>query len=100
VTRRTTTWWQGVDDAADAPEPWADQPLVAPALTADQRAVLAGLADQPAPPRLDGWDGDDPADQPAIPRWRPGNGTGNAPGDTDPARSYRARRWTETEQDS
>lgn len=101
MTPRTPTWWQGVTDAAgdpgDAPEPWADRPLVTPALTADQRAVLAGLDDQPAGARLDGWAHEDTADQPAIPRWRPGNGTGNAPGDTPTTRSYRAPGWTETE---
>ena len=148
MTRRAKPWWQGVEAEAEDPgevrDPWADQPLLAAALTTAQRAVLAGLDDQPAGPRLDGLlaelpesaagsddrgsdggggsdrpdgsDGDggdgssapadqptgpDRLDQPSVPRLRvlrPGNGTGNPPGDPEPGRSYRRRRWTEQEE--
>ncbi|HEY8543455.1 MAG TPA: hypothetical protein VIL36_00345 [Acidimicrobiales bacterium] len=142
MTRRTQRWWHGVEaelpgdtgDLGGTPEPWADRAGAVAALTADQRALLAGLDDQPAPPRLDGLalgatghgrgagpgagrndddghDADDPhhPDQPAVPHLRAsgpghpgahtGNGTGNAPGDPGPGRSYRRPRWNRREQE-
>lgn len=116
MTRRARRWWHGVEaeagDPTGTPEPWADHDGAAATLTVDQRAVLAGLDDQPPPPHLDGLgngngigpsdndgDGHDPDDQPAVPRLRtdpgtsPGNGTGNAPGAPGPGLSYRRTRW-------
>ena len=109
MTRRARRWWHGVDaDASDptgTPDPWADRSGTAATLTADQRAVLAGLDDQPAQPHLDGVVGDDDHahDQPGVPHLRgsvpdgpgehPGNGTGNPPGDPGPGRSYLRNRW-------
>jgi hypothetical protein len=124
VSRRARRWWHGVEAEAepgDPPgpatardgerEPWADRALAVAALTADQRALLAGLDDQPDHPHLDGLTPADvglggtadgaltPADQPAVPRLRSGNRTGNAPGETPAARPYRRTRWTEPEQE-
>jgi hypothetical protein len=110
VSRRARRWWHGVEAEAepgDPPgpaatrdgerEPWADRALGVAALTADQRALLAGLDDQPDQPHLDGLLA--PADQPAVPRLRAGNRTGNAPGEAPTARPYRRTRWTEPEQE-
>jgi len=118
MTRRARRWWQDIAaEAAEAPEPtdtteprppsdpWADRAGAAATLTADQRAVLAGFDDQPAPPHIDGLDGHDD-DQPAVPHLRgadpgtaPGNGTGNPPGDPGPGLSYRRTRWNRREQE-
>jgi hypothetical protein len=67
------TWWQTIEEhiasrEADAPDPWSDHDLTddETALTDGQAAFLAGLSDQPAPPRLIGPGGVE---------------TGNSPGD-------------------
>jgi hypothetical protein len=91
-------WWQLVEDhlsalghGADAtggePAPWSDASPGAPALTAEQRAFLAG-DDQPGVPRLTQPD-HRRNDQPPVPRFgtsgtgsAPGPTTGNIPGDT------------------
>jgi hypothetical protein len=109
VTPRSRPWWHTVEAEADdqvptdAPpavrDPWADHPLRPVALTTAQEAVLAGLDDQPDGPRLDGVAPDAGAeDQPVVPRLRPGNGTGNAPGDPAPPDPHTRTRWTEQEQ--
>jgi hypothetical protein len=121
VTARARPWWQAVTAEADDPadpaepagsaggrEPWADRPVGAAALTPAQRAVLAGLDDQPDGPRLDdiAADGTGTGDQPGVPRLRPGrppgdrlgNGTGNAPGDAEPPDPHTRTRWTQREQ--
>ena len=115
MTRRARRWWHGVEaeahDPAGTREPWADRPLAAVPLTADQRELLASLADdQPATPHLDDLGTDD--DQPAVPHLRQGapapveaaqvtgNGTGKPPGDPDEARPYRRTRWTRREQET
>ena len=97
-------WWQLVEehlaaldrrgdgDGVDGeePAPWTDTPAGAPALTDEQRALLAGH-DQPRVPRLTRPEDDAPDDQPPVPRWTrhehadhdtPGSTTGNMPGDT------------------
>ena len=96
-------WWQLVEEHLAAldhrgdgeeadgdPAPWSDTPTGAPALTDEQRALLAGH-DQPRVPRLTRPEDDAPDDQPPVPRWRrhdhddhdaPGSTTGNIPGDT------------------
>jgi hypothetical protein len=117
MTPRAHRWWHGVEAVADAEagdpsgvddvaallgvrEPWADQGLLAATLTPAQQAVLAGLDDQPDGPRLDGLETSDPApDQPSVPRLRPGNGTGNAPGDPEAADLHHRSRWTVQEQE-
>ena len=52
----STPWWESLEEVAtdgeDAPDPWGDATLPSAALTDDQADFLAGLADQPAPPRL------------------------------------------------
>jgi hypothetical protein len=52
----TGPWWESLDDVVEdgenSPDPWGDTDLPAVALTDDQADFLAGLADQPAPPRL------------------------------------------------
>ena len=50
-------WWESLDAqlaAAEeaAPDPWAGAALPPADLTSGQAEFLAGLADQPAPPRL------------------------------------------------
>ncbi len=101
MTARARRWWHGVEAEADDPagvrDPWADQQLLVAALTTDQRAVLAGLDDQPDGPRLDGLETD--ADEPSVPRFRPGNGTWNTPGDPEQPPPYRRQGWTEQEQE-
>ncbi|HEX8803974.1 MAG TPA: hypothetical protein VF743_07265 [Acidimicrobiales bacterium] len=106
MTPRARRWWQAVEDEADepagVPEPWADRELLAAALTAAQRDLLTGLDDQPDGPRLHGLgapggDGTPVDDQPRPPRLRPGNGTGNPPGDPAGSDPYGRRRWTEPE---
>jgi hypothetical protein len=72
VTERS--WWESIEEhLADredgAPDPWADRDAVeGDVLTDDQEAFLAGLADQPAPPRIAMHDAE----------------TGNSPGDCEP----------------
>jgi hypothetical protein len=66
-------WWQSIEEhlaerEAAAPDPWGEDAVEEPALTDDQEAFLAGLADQPAPSRLANPDGVE---------------TGNSPGDGD-----------------
>jgi len=88
-------WWQLVEDHLSALEretgtgddeaaPWSDASTGAPALTAEQRAFLAG-DDQPGVPRLTHPD-HAPDDQPPVPRFGasapPGTTTGNIPGDS------------------
>jgi hypothetical protein len=58
-TGRSATWWKlALESGADVPEPeepWAElEPAVDDErdLSDDQRALLAGLADQPDIPRL------------------------------------------------
>jgi hypothetical protein len=66
-------WWESIEEhvtarEAAAPDPWADRRIAGDedGLTDDQTAFLAGLSDQPAPPRI------------AAPG---GVETGNSPGD-------------------
>jgi hypothetical protein len=91
-------WWQLVEDHLSAlgqeidatgheAAPWSDAATGAPALTAEQRAFLAG-DDQPGVPRLTQPD-HRRNDQPPVPRFgasdaapAPGSTTGNIPGDT------------------
>jgi hypothetical protein len=91
-------WWQLVEDHLNALEretgtgddeaaPWSDASTGAPALTAEQRAFLAG-DDQPGVPRIAQPD-HRRNDQPPVPRFgassggaAPGSTTGNMPGDT------------------
>ena len=91
-------WWQLVEDHLTALEheagtehdetaPWSDTSTGAPALTAEQRAFLAG-DDQPGVPRIAPPD-QRRNDQPPVPRFgasgagsTPGSTTGNIPGDT------------------
>ena len=83
-------WWEAVEaklvalDAVALPDPWADHEAESPALTAAQLAFLVRLDDQPHVPRVAGF---------ALPggrrsALRPGEGTGNPPGDTTRASSY------------
>jgi hypothetical protein len=97
-------WWQLVEehlDAADADEqdaaaavddPWGDG-SAAPPLTDAQRALLAGIDDQPHVPRVTEPD-HAPDDQPPVPRLarhpetapdrdEPGGRAGNMPGDSE-----------------
>ena len=64
-------WWQSIEEhvaerESEAPDPWGDDAVETSELTDDQEAFLAGLADQPVPPRLAAPDGVE---------------TGNSPGD-------------------
>ena len=92
-------WWRLVEDhlallsresetAAGDPAPWSDA-APAPALTAEQRAFLAG-DDQPGVPRITHPD-HTPDDQPPVPRFGaaapPGRTTGNIPGDSPEPKS-------------
>lgn len=79
----TAAWWSTLeqhlaerDREADVPDPWGDAVLDVPALTDHQTDFLAGLGDQPAPPRVGGAPGTAPVD--------PGtkDETGNSPGDS------------------
>jgi len=50
-------WWETIEEHVaererDAPDPWGDRPLGDAALTEAQEDFLAGLEDQPRPPRL------------------------------------------------
>jgi hypothetical protein len=89
-----TDWWRLVEDhlavlslesGAEGGEsaPWSDTEPAAPALTAEQRAFLAG-DDQPGVPRITHPE-HAPDDQPPVPRFGatapPGSTTGNIPGD-------------------
>jgi hypothetical protein len=70
-----TGWWQSIEEhlaerESAAPDPWGDDAVEPSTLTADQEAFLAGLADQPVPPRLANPDGVE---------------TGNSPGDGETA---------------
>jgi hypothetical protein len=100
--REQPGWWQLVEDHLtaleregetrdDAAAPWSDASTGAPALTAEQRAFLAG-DDQPGVPRIAPPD-HRRNDQPPVPRFgvseagstsgsAPGSTTGNIPGDT------------------
>lgn len=79
------TWWKAIEEhvaerEGDVPDPWADRSFSDGGLTAAQAEFLAGLDDQPRPPRLlrpGGYRSDD-AD-PEV----GGVETGNSPGDEE-----------------
>lgn len=93
MSARTLPWWRALADAGaqeldlttagdpfpdGATDPWGHLAVPAPGLTAGQRAVLVGLDDQPAVPRLR---------RPEGPGVHPGSDPGTGPGTlpvTDP----------------
>jgi len=80
-------WWKAIEEHVaererEAPDPWGDRPLDDAALTGAQEDFLAGLDDQPRPPRLsqpEPFGSDDaPPDDPGGQH----DETGNSPGDS------------------
>ena len=77
-------WWATLEEHLAArerdvpkPDPWAEAVLDVPPLTDDQSEFLAGLGDQPAPPRIGTSPGTTPVAAPDG-----GPETGNSPGDS------------------
>ena len=75
------SWWRAIEDHVaererTAPDPWAGLTLGEPGLTPDQEEFLAGLDDQPRPPRLS-----DAGSHTAGEREGRRGETGNSPGD-------------------
>jgi len=76
-------WWKAIEEHVaererEAPDPWGDRPLDDAALTEAQADFLAGLEDQPNPPRLA-----QPEPFGALePSGGDGDETGNSPGDS------------------
>ena len=95
----------GLDDQPDGPR--------LDGITTDDGDCDDRSPDQPAVPRLRPGNGSTPAGRTTTPgtepvpgSWtpgtaggRPGNGTGNAPGDPEEPRPYRRTRWMEPEQE-